>query len=42
MHAGRIGTVPLGAIVAMLPTTASGHGAALRVQGSVEAVRSHP
>jgi HlyD family secretion protein len=44
MHAGRIGTVllALGAIVATLPAGALGHGAALRLQGSVEPVRSHP
>jgi HlyD family secretion protein len=44
MRAVRVGIVilALGAMAAALPGRASGNGAVLRLQGSVEPVRSHP
>src|SRR5258708_39951539 len=44
MRAVQVGIVirALGAMVAALPARASGNGAVLRLQGSVEPVRSHP
>ncbi len=44
MRAVRLGLVvfTLGASVGALPDRASGRGAVLRLQGSVEPVRSHP
>jgi HlyD family secretion protein len=44
MHAARIGTLTVALVAALLapPATAADEGTALRLQGSVEPVRSHP